>query len=264
MGINLRYSPLEWDGSNKTLTFASSLYNTIFTIGNSGSDTVNFTAKLGSQLYHNLSDQSYTVLKIHNHDTTAEIGGLETKGDLKNTTGLCLGQGNYWSYEPTGDTGTPTTLSASENVVAVDTGVTVTSGNMYSVSGHAQLYGTMNGGTVNVAGVIGVISGAGANTHVLHMACVQAAISTGVVNPTTGTLSHFLANNTGTCVVDNLICMQASQYITNFASFNMAASGKCITAADTAMTTNNTSYAIRILVEGVAMYIPAWDTANWS
>jgi len=216
--------------------------------------------QLISQLYHNLSDQSYTVLKIHNHDTTAEIGGLETKGDFKNATGLCLGQANYWSYEPTGGTGTPTTLSASENVVAVDTGMTMTAGNMYSVSGHAQLHGTMNGATVNVAGVIGVLSGEGANTQVLHMAGVQSAVSAGFVNPTTGTLSHFLANSTGTTVRDNLICALQSQYITNFVSFDAA--GGCV-FVNVAITAVNTSHALRILIGGVDHYIPVFSDLSW-
>ena len=221
--------------------------------------------RLTGRIYSNQSDYDQTVLKIHSHDSTAEIPGMETKGEFKNATGLNLGQANYWSYEPSGDTGTPSQLSAGVFVVAVDTGITMVSGNMYALEGHAQLYGTMNGGTVNVAGVVGIISSNSApNTLVLHMAGVQSAMGAGLINPTTGTLSYFLANSTSTCIIDNLLCMQASQYITNFASFNLAAADRCITASVNAMTTNNTAYALRILVEGVAMYIPVFDTANWA
>jgi len=228
------------------------------------SDTENVYAgpRLGSQLYHNLSDQSYTVLKIHNHDTTAEIGGLETKGELINTTGTVVGEQSSWSYEPTGLTGTPTGISASANVMALAPSHIITSGNLYALSGEAQIHGTLNGGTVNVAGVIGIISGAGATTLCLHMAGVQSAIN--VTNPTTGTLSHFLANTTGTGVIDHLICMQASQYITNFASFNSPASGKCIEVNTTTLTLTETSHHIRINVAGAAGYIPVFDASNWA
>ena len=234
------------------------------TLGASGTETVTFTAKLGSQLYHNLSDTAYTVLKIHNHDTTAEIGGLETKGDLINTTGTVAGETASWTYEPTGGTGTPAGVSASSNVLAVSSGFTVTTGNIYALHGEAQLYGTLNGATVNVAGVIGVVGGNGANTQVLHMAGVQSAMSTGLVNPTTGTLSYYLANSLSTVVVDNLICSLQSQYITNFASFDAAATDKCIEAATSNMGVAATAYCLRILVEGVPMYIPVYDNKTWS
>jgi len=231
-------------------------------LGASGTETVVFTSKLGSQLYHNLSDKSYTVLKIHNHDTTAEIGGIETKGELINTTGTVVGDQASWSYEPTGLTGTPTGVSASANVLALAPSHIVTTGNIYALSGEAQIHGTLNGGAVNVAGVIGIISGAGPTTLCLHMAGVQSAVT--VTNPTTGTLSHFLANTVGTGVIDNLLCMQASQLITNFASFNEAAADKCIEAATSNMGVAATAYCLRILVAGSPMYIPVYDNKTWS
>ena len=220
--------------------------------------------KLGGQIYSNPTGADYTILKIHNHDTTAEIGGLETKGDLINTTGSVVGEQASWTYEPDGGSGAPSGVSASSNVLAVSPTFTVTAGNIYALSGEAQCHGTLNGGTVNVAGIIGILSGAGANTLVLHMAGVQSAIATGFVNPTTGTLSHFLANNSGACIVDNLLCMQASQLITNFASFNMAAVDKCVEANVNAMTLTQTSYCIRVLIEGNVGYIPVFDAKTWT
>jgi len=199
-------------------------------------------------------------LKIHNHDTTAEIGGLETKGEFINTSGLVIGQGNYWSYEPTGLTGTPVGVSASENVIALAPLHIVTAGNIYALSGHAQQHGTLNGAAVNMAGVIGVIEGVGANTLCLHIAGVQSAIMAGFVNPTTGTLSHFLANSTGTTVRDNLICALQAQYITNFVSFDVA--GGCV-FANVAITAVNTSHALRITIGGVDHYIPVFSDLSW-
>jgi len=264
MGLNLRYSPLEWNERTQTLTLGGA--GVSFTIagnivfGTSGTNTVSFTAKLGSQLYANLTGKSYTILKIHNHDTTAEIGGLETKGDLVNATGSVVGEQASWTYEPTGLTGTPSGVSASSNVLAVSPGFTVTAGNIYALVGEAQCHGTLNGGTVNVAGVIGILSGAGANTLVLHMAGVQSAVSSGFVNPTTGTLSHFLANSTGTTVRDNLICLLQAQYVTNFVSFDVA--GGCV-FANVAITAVNTSHALRILIGGVDHYIPVFSDLSW-
>jgi len=235
---------------------------TSITFGTLSSDTVTFTGRLASQLYHNLYDQTYTVLKIHNHDTTAEIGGAEFKGELINTTGLNIGVAGYWSYEPTGLTGTPTAVSAGVNVMALETGHTITAGNFYALQGEAQIYGTLNGGTVNVAGVVGIISGAGygANTLVLHMAGVQSAIND--ANPTTGTISHFLANTVGTAVIDNLLCMQASQRITNFASFNQAADGKSVEVS-VATPAGDCTHAIRVLIAGVAGYIPVYAASDF-
>lgn len=226
--------------------------------------TLSVSGKLLSQIYSNPTGATYTILKAHNHLTTADIGGLETKGELINTTGSLAGEQASWAYQPTGGTGTPAGISASSNVLAISSTFTVTAGNIYALVGEAQLQGTLNGATVNVAGVIGVLSGAGVNTQVLHMAGVQSAMSTGLVNPTTGTLSHFLANTLSTVVIDNLLCMQDSQYITNFASFNEAATDKCIEANTNAITLTNTAYGLRILVEGTPMYIPVFDAKTWT
>jgi len=220
--------------------------------------------KLGGRIYSNPSDYDQTILKIHNHDTTAEIGGLETKGEFKNATGRCLGQGNYWSYEPTGDTGAPSTLAASECVVAVDTGITVTAGNIYGVHGQIQLYGTLDGAAVTVTGVAGIISMSGANTQVLHMAGVGSGMGTGLVNPTTGTLSYFLASSVSTCIIDNLLCVAHSQYVTNFASFNAADTDKCVEVNTNTLTLAPTSYHIRVLIEGNVGYIPVFDNKTWT
>ena len=243
----------------KGITIGGSL-----TIGAASSDLVTFTARMGSQLYHNLSGQSYTVLKIHNHNTTAETGSLDAKGEFINLINSMVGVGSYWSYEPTGLTGTPTGVTASENVVALAPLHIVTTGNLYGLTGHAQQHGTLNGAAVNMAGVVGVIEGAGANTLCLHIAGVQSALMAGFINPTAGTLSHFLANNTGTCVADNLLCMQASQYITNFASFNEAAADKCVEANSTTLTLTPTAYHIRVLIAGTPYYIPCFVNKTWA
>lgn len=229
-------------------------------LGASGSETVAFTAKLGSQLYANLTGAAYTVLKIHNHLTTAEIGGIETKGELINTTGTVTGNTASWSYVPTGATGAPDGVSANSNVMAISSASTVTAGNITGVHGEAQLQGTLNGAAVNVAGVSGVISGNGANTLVLHMAGVASTMSTGLVNPTTGTLSYYLANSTSTVVVDNLLCMVGAAYITNFASFD--AVGGCL-FANVAIPAVNTSHALRITLGATPLYIPVFTDLSW-
>jgi len=229
-------------------------------LGASGSETVTFTAKLGSQLYSNLTGTAYTILKIHNHATTAEIGGAEYKGELVNASGAVYGVYNTWNYSPTGLTGTSANVSAEINVMAITTGHTVTAGNIYGMEAHVQLAGTLNGAAVNAIGVNGVLSGAGANTLVLHMAGVASSMSTGLVNPTTGTLSYYLANSLSTVVVDNLICSLQSQYVTNFVSFD--AVGGCI-FANVAITAVNTAYALKINVAGTDAYIPVYTDLSW-
>ena len=213
--------------------------------------------KLTGQIYSNLTGYDNTILKIHNHDTTAEIGGLETKGDLINISGSVVGEQASWTYEPTGGSGAPSGVSASSNVLAISPTFTVTAGNIYALVGEVQLYGTLNGAAVNVAGVIGVVGGNGANTQVLHMAGIQSAMSTGLVNPTTGTLSYFLANSLSAVVVDNLICSLQSQYVTNFVSFDAVGTDTCVEAS-VATPGGNTTHAIRVLIAGVAGYIPVY------
>ena len=220
--------------------------------------------KLGGQIYSNPYDSDYTILKIHNHDTTAEIGGIETKGDLVNISGSVVGEQASWTYEPVGGSGAPSGVSAKSSVLAVSPGFTVTAGNIYATVGEVQLYGTLNGAAVNVAGVIGVVGGNGANTLVLHMAGIQSAMSIGLVNPTTGTLSYYLANSLSTVVVDNLICSLQSQYVTNFASFDGAAVDKQVEVNVNAITLTETAYHIRVLIEGTPYYIPCFDAKNWT
>ena len=220
--------------------------------------------RVTAQLYHNLSDTSYTALKMHNHDTTASIGGAEFKGELVNASTAVYGVYNSWNYSPTGLTGTAPNVSAGINEMAITTGHTITTGNIYGMEAHVRLAGTLNGGAVNAIGVNGVLSGAGANTLVLHMAGVASSMGTGLVNPTTGTLSYYLANSLSTVVVDNLICSLQSQYMTNFASFDAAATDKCIEASTSSMGTNPTAYCLRILVGGTPMYIPVYDNKTWS
>ena len=213
--------------------------------------------RLNHQLYHNLSDTSYTVLKIHNHDTTASIGGAEFKGELINAATAVYGVYNSWNYSPTGLTGTAANVSAGINVMAITTGHTITVGNIYGLEAHVQLAGTLNGAAVNAIGVNGVLSGAGANTLVLHMAGVASSMSTGLINPTTGTLSYYLANSLSTVVVDNLICSLQSQYVTNFVSFDAAGTDKCIEES-VATPAGDTTHALRILVAGVPVYFPGY------
>uniref|UniRef100_A0A6M3JF92 Uncharacterized protein n=1 Tax=viral metagenome TaxID=1070528 RepID=A0A6M3JF92_9ZZZZ len=202
-------------------------------------------------------ETSGLFLKIHNHATTAEIGGAEFKGELVNASGAVYGVYNTWNYSPTGLTGTSVNVSAAINVMAITTGHTVTAGNIYGMEAHVQLAGTLNGAAVNAIGVNGVLSGAGANTLVLHMAGVASSMSTGLVNPTTGTLSYYLANSLSTVVVDNLICSLQAQYVTNFVSFDAAATDKCVEES-AATPAGDTTHAIRVLIGGVAGYIPVY------
>jgi len=216
----------------------------------------------GGRIYTNPTGTSVTMLKIHNHSTTAEVGGAEFKGELINATTAVYGVYNTWNYSPTGLTGTAPNVSAEINVMAITTGHTITAGNIFGAECHVQLAGTLNGADVTAIGVNGVLSGAGANTLVKHMAGVASSMGVGLINPTTGTLSYYLANSLSTVVVDNLICSLQSQYVTNFVSFDTAATDKCIEAS-AATPAGNTSYALRILVEGVAMYIPVYDAKTF-
>ncbi|KKN74730.1 hypothetical protein LCGC14_0387720 [marine sediment metagenome] len=77
-----------------------------------------------------------------------------------------------------------------------------------------------------------------------------------------GTLTHsiYIEANSGQTIT-NAIYINEAGTVTNFAKF--AAAKTCIVASDNAMTTNNTSHAIRIAIGGSTYYIPVFDTSNW-
>jgi len=220
-----------------------------------GSSRVQVVSQTG-QFKRNVTSSSAPTLKLHNHLTTSDIAN-EFKGELVNTTGTVVGSGNYWSYQPTGGAGTPDGVSANNNAMAIAGSMTLTTGAITGVTGEVQLQGTLNGAAVSVAGLSGVLSGAGANTLVGTMAGVASYMGTGLINPTTGTLSHFQGASAGTVVIDNVINLLGSEYITNFASFNSAATDKCIEAS-VAEPAGNTTHALRILIAGVEGYIPVY------
>jgi len=259
----IKMDPKERNGDGVYPATVSDMDDTGSTIiGDSGSDTLTVLAKLTGQLYCNDTGKAAQTLKIHNHLTTSDIGGAEYKGELINTTGSLAGVYNTWSYSPTGDTGAPTNVWGDINVMAVTAGDTVTAGNIVGTAGHVQLAGTLNGGTVTAIGAQGVLSGAGANTLVLNMAGVASSLGTGLVNPTTGILSYYLANSLSTVVVDNLMYALQAQYITNV--LNLDVQGGC----DTQAYTGNSSFIpnnkgtftqcgqLRIVIGASTYYIP--------
>lgn len=259
----IKMDPKERNGDGVYPATVSDMDDTGSTIiGDSSSDTLTVLAKLTGQLYCNDTGKAAQTLKIHNHLTTSDIGGAEYKGELINTTGSLAGVYNTWSYSPTGDTGAPANVWGGINVMAVTTGDTVTAGNIVGTAGHVQLAGTLNGAAVVVVGASGVLSGAGANTLVSHMAGVASSLGTGLVNPTTGILSYYLANSLSTVVVDNLMYVQGSAYVTNV--LNLETQGGCDTQAYTGnnnfVPNNKGTFTqcgqLRIVINASTYYIP--------
>lgn len=214
-------------------------------------DTLTVGGKLLGQIYSNPEGYTKQILKIHNHLTTSEIGGAEFKWELINTTGSLYGEYNEWAYTPTGATAWPSNFVGRLDYAKLTAANTMTAGNLVGARWQTGNAGTLNGATVTEIGVLGAVTGAGARTEVSHMAGVSSSVAADVVNPTTGTLSSYLATNLGTTVIDNLICAVQNQFTTNVFSF-ADATGCC--AGGSVATNSGASTGSLVIKIGASTY----------
>lgn len=222
-----------------------------------------FGGKLTGQLYVNDTGKTASTLKMHSHLATTEVAN-EFKGEFINPVTLVDGSNTQdgifsdWAYTPTGATGAPSRVSAGFYSQTLTAANTITAGNLYGLVGQTIASGIENGATVTEVGVLGSVNGTGAKTAVSHVAGVASSIGSGVVNPTAGTLSSFLAGNLGTTVVDNTLYVQGAQFTTNL--LNIDATGGMVTATGTAA--SGTPVKIKIIVGGTSYYMNAYPTSN--
>jgi hypothetical protein len=188
------------------------------TIGDSTSDTLVVNSKFTGQLYTNETGSAVTKLKIHNHLTTAGVGGAEYKGETINTSGTFYGEYSDWQYTPTGATGAPTDIQSGIYNTTLTAANTMTAGNIAGLTGQFQNLGTLNGASLG-AGLIGSVAGNGATTNISYLAGVCSSVGSTVVNPTTGILANYIATNLGTTVVDSLMHVVGNATTTNVFTF---------------------------------------------
>lgn len=126
--------------------------------------------------------------------------------------------------------------------------------------------GTVNAihATMEIDGNSGTVDGAG---NVIRVTLGGSGTKT-----MTGTLSGILVDMDlpstvtllGTEAAIRIGKAQDHEWPVAIAFDSTVGAGNAIQASNNAMTTNNTSHAIHITVDGVSHYIPAWDNATWA
>lgn len=216
--------------------------------------TLQVTGKLVGPLYENATGGSATLLKMHNHLTTAGVGSLEAKGEFINDTGLAYGTYVNYDYTPTSASVAPTDIEGSLSNIQLTAGKTMTAGNLVGFTGQAINSGTLNGAAILQAGVIGSVAGAGLTTEVSNIAGVVSSVGSTVVNPTTGELSSYVATNLGTTVIDNLIKVIGNATTTNV--FNFADATGCAAGGSVATQSGASTGSLVIKIGASTFKIP--------
>jgi len=235
------------------------------TIGDTSADTLTVNSKLTGQLYCNDTGKTATTLKIHNHATTAEIGSLEAKGELVNTTGTVDGIASHWSYTPTGATGAPDAVRASISNMTLPAANTMTAGTIAGSQSATITSGTLNGAAVNEYGILAALTGGGTRTLCAHCAAVHAAVVSSVTNPTTGELSNILTSGNGVTTIDQTMFVSDHAHTTNFLNLGEAGNTGFVTTGGTDCTASaatDPSFTIKCIMPGGAPgYIRVWAAA---
>ena len=259
MGLNLRYSPLEWYGGTSKLSLGSD--------ANGYADLVTYGASSGKKMTWDASSDMLDVdgiMKVHNRPVTTDTYALEVKCDYKQASGT--GQGALQvstRVYPTSDT---TTLDAqgSYSQCQLHSGDAITSGG--GMTGFlAQVHN--NSGTINGSGTVTAlrtsIADGGTWTSVgrvcsLH---VHSALSQTV---SSGAYSMMYIQNTGTATVADAIAIEGSDSITalmtltNVDGAAMVANGSVLNDISGQA---NDGY-IKVIVEGETKYIALYDTKS--
>ncbi len=125
-----------------------------------------------------------------------------------------------------------------------------------TIGGEAACLGmTMNAGAGTLTGsryvAVFVTSGSAGTSSALFLSHRGGTLTNSL---------HIEVNDSQT--ITNAIYINESGTITNFLKFETT--GGAIAASVNAMTTNNTSHALRIIIDSTVAYIPAFPNANWS
>ena len=180
---------------------------------------------------------------------TTAASALEFRFTGTNTTGDMRGMYLRMNFEGSGGSG------EAARIYSVLNGVTGATG------------GTINGAhiTLDVLGASGTISGAGN--------AIRATIGMNAAFTGGGTMSGILIdtaiNTAATITSVNLAAIRLGNADTKkwpvFCAFDgTVGSGEAIETATSAMSTNATSHAIHVTIDGVSGYIPVYDTNAWT
>ena len=203
------------------------------------------TGKMTGQLYVNDTGKTATTLKIHNHATTAGIGGMEIKTETVSTSGTFYGLYNEAHIQATGTQ----SVFGNFGVGLVESTFTNTGGTIVGSYGQARADGTVTGSGF-MAGVYGLIEASAAITA-SHVCSIWA--DSHQAEAVTGSHQLIYASNNGAATMDEVLYIYGGDKITAFAEFNTCGG----MVSDTAET-GGTSKKIKITIDGVVHYLNAY------
>ncbi len=216
--------------------------NTI--IGDAGTDTVTFNAKLVGQLYRNETGVDSKSLKMHNHDTAATMNN-EFKYETINTSGNNYGTWNECHIAATGTA----TMRAQTNVTVLESTFTATDTTLIGTYSQCRGDGDIRGASF-VAAQYALIEASAAitATHV-----TSSWLDSHQANAVTGQHDFQYMTNNGAAVMDQVTYIYGGNKITNWMAFDTV-DGMISATAET----GGSSKKIKILVDGVLHYINAY------
>lgn len=220
-------------------------------LGDSSSDSITFNGKQTGQLYRNDTASSVMSLKMHNHNTTADIGTMEGKTESTKTSGAFTG---IWNEAHSNADGTQS-VTADLNAAVVVSGKTNTGGTIIGSYGQARADGTVAGSGF-MAGVYGLIEEGGGAITASH-------VTSGWLDShrnTAVTANHELLymSNNGSASLDQV--MYASGQAESLIHLNTAG-GPALNYVSDGAETGGSAKKIKILIEGVPYYINVYPGA---
>ena len=208
-------------------------YNT----GTASSCTFN---KYIGQYYVNQTGSTETILKIHNHLTTAGIGSYEGKADTVSTSGAFYGA---WQDANINATGT-TSATAILGVATVAATFTVTGGTLIGTYGQVRADGNVAGNAF-MAGLYGLVEEGGGSITASHVASVWADSHRNTA--VTGNHELFYGSNNGTATMDQAFYIYGGNKISNLFELNT------VTGMTSASNGSGADVYINCTIDGVAI-----------
>ena len=208
--------------------------------------------------------------KIHSHQLASGVEyANEFKGEFLSATGIMDGIAAHYHL----GISSAGVLRAILGVAYLDAGITLSgtaatgswiSGGLFSCGLAAT--SVLNGTAVLALGSYSEVTSTITSTltTVKHVAAI---CGTGklLVKPTTGECSLvYLVQAAGATTINQAIYIEGGATVDSFLTIDVAASGKAIETATSAMSTNATSHALHIKIGAADGYIPVYDNNAWT
>ena len=273
MGLNLRYSPLEWNSSTNTLSFVPRVNDTgAWNIGD-GTKNIDLkwfggtpTGRPAAWAEFDTSAKNFETsslqLKFHNHDST-DTYAMEIKYDYWGTTGTAFGIDCTCEIEPGGGTPANRTaggLRAVQGVARFQSGFTSTAGGDAGVYGQFCNLGTINGASNYPSAGYFIVADGGTWTSVGVLSVMW--LDTHLAQAISSGNSYFLniTNNGSVTTWTSAIHVYAGNKITNL--FHIETATGMVSAATTSVTGLGNVRLLKCNIDGTTTYIVTAETIS--